>query len=115
MPPQFGVNRPGVAAHNADRFSYRITYQGRKYEVADPDANWALAELIQLRENLKQGIRVVDGKQSLRTFAEYCYAQRLSGKETTKYDRNKRFRSCIAPILGDRRLCDITTPEVSGW
>jgi integrase len=83
--------------------------------VADPDPDRALAEFTQLRENLKQGIRVVDGKQSLRTFAEYCYAQRLGGKETTKYDRNKRFRSCIAPILGDRRLCDITTSEISSW
>jgi hypothetical protein len=94
---------------------WRITVNGVRFEVADRDPDRALSRFNELKENLKKGIRVRDAQQSLSSYAEYVHNTRLGGSESTRFDRLKRINSYIAPVLGERRLCDLDTPLLWEW
>src|SRR5215218_9879097 len=83
------------------RWYCRITVNGHRYTVAADSADGALAQLEELKARLKQGIRVIDARQTLNTYAEYVHNTRLGGGESTKFDRLKRLSTCVAPVIGE--------------
>lgn len=97
------------------RHRWRITVNGKQYEVADRDPDRAATRFAEIKAQLAQGVKIADGKQTLTTFAEYCLNRVFGGRESTKLDRQRRIRSYITPVLGDRRLCDLNTPEIRDW
>lgn len=98
------------------RHHYRITVKGERYEVADSDAERALAQFKELKEQLNHNLRVRDARQPFKQFLEWALNQpQMGGKESTRVDRQKRVNSCIAPVLGDTPIKNIDASTVSDW
>lgn len=111
-----GEGSPRYDAKNK-RYIWRITHEGKRYEVADRDPERAKARFEELVELLNRGVSIEDTRQSLRAYTEYYLANILPNEvdESTVIDYAKRAGYYILPTLGGYALADIKKPLVQAW
>jgi integrase len=100
------------------RHCYRITINGKRYDVADQDPERAKARFEDLKRSLQSKINVVGGRQSYRLFMERYLDNTIRNetrKASTFADYCKRAGLYILPTLGDFRLDALTTEIGQAW
>lgn len=101
----------------AGRFIWRITVGGVVHRVSDTDPDRAKAAFEKLKDELRRGIDVTGGKQSLQSFAEWWLenvVRRTIGTSThTNY--KQRLERQILPDLGDYALRDLSYGLILEW
>lgn len=99
------------------RHIWRITVEGKRYEVADRQADRAKARFAALKAQLTKGIDVSSAKQTLNTYLPN-YLDTVVVNEVsniTLRDYKKRAGHYLLPTLGDYALGDLTTPLIQAW
>jgi integrase len=99
------------------RHIWRITKDGKRYEVADRDAARAEARFVALVALLSKDMDIASGKQPLREYAAHYFAAILPNEvgESTQHDYAKRASYYILPTLGDYALIDLKKPVIQAW
>lgn len=99
------------------RHIWRITIDGKRYEVADREADRAKARFESLKARLTKGIDVTSAKQTLNTYLTTYLATVVVNEvsDSTLRDYKKRAGHYLLPTLGDYPLADLTTPLIQAW
>lgn len=99
------------------RHVWKITHNGRRYQVTDQDEGRAKTRFETLRRRVLGNMDIEGGKQLLNTYLPHYINTEVAPqfKRSTAHDNHNRADYYILPTLGEYRLCDLHRRIIVAW